>query len=69
MSDLNILLFSVGVAIFMMTVYGAVMAGGFALQRRQREDLADDVEIVVNEDGFEVLTSAAANRTDHAATT
>ena len=66
MSDLNTVLFAVGIAIFMITVYGAVMAGGFALQRRQRQELAPDVEVVVNDRGYEVLTSAASGRTDHA---
>lgn len=65
MSNLDTLLFAVGIAIFMITIYGAVLAGGFALQRSQRDNLADDVEIVVNRDGFEVITSAGANRIDH----
>lgn len=66
MSSLNTLLFSVGIAIFMITIYGAVMAGGNALRRHQREDLADDVEIIVNEDGYEVMTSSSSHRVDHA---
>ncbi len=66
MSDLNTLLFTVGIAIFMVTVYGVVLAGGFALQRRQRDDLAPDVEIVVNDDGYDVMTSTASRRIDHA---
>lgn len=66
MSNLNTVLFAVGIAIFMITVYGAVIAGGFALQRRQREDLAPDVEIVVNDQGYEVMTSTSSRRIDHA---
>lgn len=66
MSSLNTLLFSVGIAIFMITIYGAVMAGGNALRRNQREELADDVEMIVNEDGYEVMTSSSSNRVDHA---
>ncbi|NNE11044.1 MAG: hypothetical protein HKN41_02240 [Ilumatobacter sp.] len=67
MSGLDITLFSVGVAIFMVTVYGVTLAGGFALQKRQRETLADDVELVVNKEGYEVITSAPSKRTDHSA--
>jgi len=63
---MNTLLFAVGICVFMITVYGAVMAGGMTLQQQQRANLADDVEIIVNEDGFEVMTSASSNRTDHA---
>lgn len=62
MTDLDTLLFAVGIAIFMITVYGVVMAGGFALQRQQREDLAPDVEIITNDDGFEVMVSKHDDR-------
>jgi len=65
MSNLDTLLFAVGISIFMITVYGAVMAGGMTLQRRQRDELAADVEIVVNERGYDVLTSATSDRIDH----
>ncbi len=65
MSDLNTLLFAVGIAIFMITVYGVVLAGGFALQRKQREELASDVEIITNDRGYDVLTSSKSSRTDH----
>ncbi len=62
---MNTLLFSVGIAVFLITVYGSVMAGGMALQQHQRNELADDLEIIVNDDGFDVFTSADSNRTDH----
>ena len=64
---MNTLLFGVGIFVFMITVYGTVIAGGMTLQQHQRADLADDVEIIVNEDGFEVMTSTSSHRTDHAA--
>lgn len=54
---MNTLLFAVGIFVFMLTVYGTVMAGGAALRQRQRDDLAPDIEMVVNEDGWEVITS------------
>ena len=52
------LLFTVGIFIFMVTVYGSVMAGGAALKRSQIENLADDTKFVVNDDGYEVLAGA-----------
>lgn len=63
---MNTLLFGVGIVVFMITVYGAVLAGGNALRRHRREQLADDVEIIVNRDGFDVMTSTVSDRTDHA---
>ncbi len=64
---MNTLLFAVGIFVFMITVYGSVMAGGMALQQRQRDNLASDVEIIVNDHGYDVMTSTASNRTDHSA--
>ena len=54
------LLFGVGIFIFMITVYGAVMAGGAVLKRSQVDNLADDVGFVVNPDGYEVLAGTDA---------
>jgi hypothetical protein len=55
---MNTILFTVGIFIFMITVYGAVMAGGFALARKQKRNLAPDIDMVVNDDGWEVIGSA-----------
>lgn len=49
------LLFGVGIFVFMITVYGTVMAGGSALKRKQVDELADDTELVVDENGYEVF--------------
>ena len=54
------LLFTVGIVIFMITVYGAVMAGGAMLKQSQVDNLADDTKFAVNNDGYEVLAG-----TDH----
>lgn len=62
---MNTLLFAVGICVFMITIYGAVMAGGMALQQQQRRQLAPDVEVVVNDDGYDVYTSSVSARTDH----
>ena len=51
-------LFALGIFIFMITVYGAVMAGGAVLKQHQVEHLADDVEFTVNDDGYEVVAGA-----------
>ncbi len=65
MSTLNTILFGVGTFVFMMTVYGGVMAGGAVLKQKQLEQLADDIEEVVNADGFEVFVTSP--QTDHEA--
>ena len=57
MSTLDQILFTVGVFVFMMTIYGAVMAGGAVLKQKQLEDLPNDTEIL-NDDGFEVFVSS-----------
>lgn len=62
---MNTLLFGVGIFVFMITIYGAVMAGGMALQHNQRKQLAPDLEVVVNDDGYDVYTSAVSARADH----
>jgi hypothetical protein len=62
---MNTLLFSVGIAVFMITVYGTVMVGGMTMQQHQRDDLADDIKVIVNDDGFDVITSTSSNRIDH----
>ncbi len=54
---MNTLLFSVGIFVFMITVYGVVMAGGFALWRKRRKDAAPHADFVVNDDGYEVIVA------------
>ena len=72
MSSLNTILFSVGVVVFMLTVYGAVMAGGAALKRQQLEQLPEGTDEIVDSDGFEIFVSSksvddgAATRRDEA---
>jgi hypothetical protein len=51
----NAVLFAVGIFIFMITVYGTVMAGGASLKRKQKAELAPDQDLVVNDDGWEVI--------------
>ncbi len=58
MSTLNTILFSVGVVVFMLTVYGAVMAGGAALKRQQLEQLPDGTDEIVDSDGFETFVTS-----------
>ncbi len=62
---MNMLLFSVGIFVFMITVYGVVMAGGFKLWRIRREDAAPHADFVVNDDGYEVIVA----RPEHSAGT
>ncbi len=52
---MNALLFTVGIVIFMITVYGTVIAGGASLKRKRKAEMAPDVDLVVNDDGWEVL--------------
>ena len=72
MSSLNTILFSVGVVVFMLTVYGAVMAGGAALKRQQLDQLPEGTDEIVDSDGFEIFVSSksvddgAATRRDEA---
>ena len=72
MSTLNTILFSVGVVVFMLTVYGAVMAGGAALKQQQLAQLPDGTDEIVDSDGFEIFVSSksvddgAATRRDEA---
>lgn len=54
------LLFAVGIAIFMITVYGTVMAGGEMLKKKQIEGLADDVDIITDEHGTEYLVGSSS---------
>ena len=54
---MNTLLFAVGIFVFMITVYGTVMAGGATLKRKQKAELAPDQKLVVNSDGWEVITT------------
>jgi hypothetical protein len=61
---MNTLLFAVGIFVFMLTVYGSVMAGGAVLKQLQVDDLADDVDYVVNDHGWEVLAGSPA-RAEH----
>ena len=72
MISLNTILFSVGVVVFMLTVYGAVMAGGAALKRQQLDQLPEGTDEIVDSDGFEIFVSSksvddgAATRRDEA---
>ena len=59
---MNMLLFSVGIFVFMITVYGVVMAGGFMLWKIRRAEAAPHAEFVVNDDGYEVIVA----RPEHA---
>jgi hypothetical protein len=45
-------LFAVGIFIFMITVYGTVVAGGAAMKRQQEDD------------GWEILTSSPSDTDD-----
>jgi hypothetical protein len=58
MSTLDQILFAVGVFVFMLTIYGAVMAGGAVLKQKQLDDLPPDTDVIINDDGFEVFVSA-----------
>ena len=58
MSTLNTILFSVGVVVFMLTVYGAVMAGGAALKQQQLAQLPDGTDEIVDSDGFEIFVTS-----------
>ncbi|MDW3216752.1 MAG: hypothetical protein R8G01_22375 [Ilumatobacteraceae bacterium] len=58
MSDLNTILFAVGSFVFMLTVYGAVLAGGAALKHKQLDELPDGTNEVVDRDGFEYFVTA-----------
>jgi hypothetical protein len=59
MSTLNTILFAVGAFVFMLTVYGAVMAGGEVLKQKQLEGLGDDTEEIVDDKGFEFFVTSA----------
>jgi hypothetical protein len=62
MSTLDTFLFAVGVFVFMLTVYGAVVAGGMALKQQQLAQLPEGTNEVVKSDGFEIfLTSPEAD--------
>jgi hypothetical protein len=52
------MLFTVGIFIFMITVVGAVMAGGASLKRKQKSELAPDTNMIVNDEGWEIITIA-----------
>lgn len=58
---MNTLLFAVGIFVFMLTVYGTVVAGGVTLKRKQIADLAPNQTLVVNADGYKVITTAPRN--------
>lgn len=62
--SMDTLLFSVGIFIFMISVYGVVMAGGFKLWRMRREGLGDDTDFIVNADGWEVIKVRAKSAPD-----
>ncbi len=55
---MNTLLFTVGIFIFMITVGGTVMAGGYTLKRKQKAELPPHQRMVVNDDGWEVIVTA-----------
>ena len=55
---MNTLLFAVGIFVFMITVYGTVVAGGITLKRKHRADFGPDERLVVNADGWEVVSRA-----------
>lgn len=59
---MNTLLFAVGIFVFMITVYGVVMAGGFKLWQIRREDAAPNAEFIVNDDGWEVIVTRPESR-------
>ena len=59
---MNTLLFAVGIFVFMITVYGTVVAGGVTLKRRQKADLLPDQKMVVDADGWETITTAPETR-------
>ncbi len=53
---MNTLLFAVGIFVFMITVYGTVVAGGITLKRKHRADFGPEERLVVNSDGWEVVS-------------
>lgn len=55
---MDTLLFSVGIFIFMITVYGALVAGGVVLRRKQVSELAGDLEIISGDNGVDVLVGS-----------
>lgn len=57
---MSTVLFAVGIFIFLITVYGTVMAGGAAMKRQQEDDLAPGMA-VVDDDGWEILTSSPSD--------
>ncbi len=59
------LLFSVGICIFMITVYGTLVAGGVVLRRKQLDDLADDIDVVEGDRGVEILVGSDPDAADH----
>lgn len=67
MSTLDTVLFAVGSFVFMLTIYGAVMAGGAVLKQKQLEQLPDDVDEVVDADGFEFFVTAPERAADASA--
>ncbi len=67
MSTLDTVLFAVGSFVFMLTIYGAVMAGGSVLKQKQLEQLPDDVDEVVDADGFEFFVTTPERATDASA--
>lgn len=54
---MNTLLFAVGIFVFMLTVYGTVVAGGVTLKRKQVADFAPDQTLIVTVDGHEVIAT------------
>ena len=52
------LLFAVGIFIFMITVYGTLVAGGEVLRRKAIDELPDDVTVVTDESGVDVLVGS-----------
>jgi hypothetical protein len=57
MSDLDTVLFAVGAFVFMMTIYGAVMAGGAVLKQKQLDDLPSDTDEIITDGGYEVFVT------------
>lgn len=59
---MNTLLFTIGIFVFMISVYGVVMVGGFKLWDIRRRDAAPNATFVINDDGWEVIEARTEAR-------
>ncbi len=58
---MEMLLLTVGIFVFMITVFGTIVAGGEVLRHKRNEELGAGESMVIDDNGYEQLVTAESD--------